>query len=559
MSNWNSQSRAGNNFALASAIGGRPWNWLLELCRPLNVSVQLVDQRLAPVLPSDGAASDELRRVLAVGASPLNAGLTTAIQTRETQFVAIGSLHAVCAPLLTDGKVAGALVIARTASSQGQPIEVARARLELVGSWLTAAVEGHLQSPAAPTSNLLPLFRVLGRTVEHGSDRDLVSLFAEALAVWHDIEAVGYVETAPGVFAQEVSLAGRTEPSRPLVLPPAAVPLALQLQRMPRADIEGSIPTSTQDVMVTTLSRGRGSPSWLLMLSGSLDDCEVQSLANYVAVLDASIARLAETAKADVTVALSRRLINGEADAGDVMVGALDELRQRLRASSVLLTVETQHGAPLLKTTSPPNAVLSPLAGPGPNTLTVVRREPGEHAMVLVLSRTEGPQFTPLEHQVAQAAAVVLEIWTRRVGEAGEGDTSVPGFGQTIEYLAKEALDRGTVVTAVVMSAGSPSGGRATEKWVDAIRRRMRQSDAVGMLPAGEIGLLLHDTTAAHAKAVTSRLQSAIGTAGDADSLPIRAIGFATRMPGQGVADGIVQDARLDAMNRSNGESRTGI
>ena len=87
----------------------------------------------------------------------------------------------------------------------------------------------------------------------------------------------------------------------------------------------------------------------------------------------------------------------------------------------------------------------------------------------------------------------------------------------------------------------------------------MRQSDAVGMLPAGEIGLLIHDTTAAHAKAVTRRLQSALVGTTDATASAIKAIGFATRMPGQGVADGIVQDARLNALNRSNGDSHTGM
>lgn len=557
MSNWNSPSRASSNLAFASAIAGRSWNWLVELCRPLNVSVQLVDERLAPALPLYRAAPDELRELVAAGVPALKAALSTAVQARRRQFVAIGSLHAVCTPLLTEGRVAGILVIGGTATSPGQGIEVARARLESVSSWLAAAVEGHLQSQAAPTGNLLPLFRVLGSTVEHGSDRELVSLFAEALAVWHDIEVVGYVETAPGVFVREVSLAGRTEPARPLVLPPAAVPPALQLERMPRADIEESMPASNQDVMVTTLSRGHGSPSWLLMLSGSLDACEAHSLANYVAVLDACVACAIEVAKTDVTVSMSRLLLGEEVDAGGV--AALEELRQRLRASPVVLTVESQHGAPLLRAASPPDAVLGPLSGPGPHHLSVVRREPGQHALVLELSRTDAPQFTPLEHQVAQAAAGVLEIWTRRAALGQGGDDSATGFGQTIELLAKEALERGTVVTAVVMSAGQASGTRPTKTWVEAIRRRMRQSDAVGALPAGEIGLLLQDTTAAHAEAVTRRLQSAIGGAGDPDSVAIKAIGFATRMPGQGPADGIVQDARFNAMNRSNCDSQPGI
>jgi hypothetical protein len=423
-----------------------------------------------------------------------------------------------------------------------------------VASWLTSAVEGHLASQALAAGNLLPLIRVLDSTVEQGSDRELVRIFAEALAVWHDIEVIGYIETAPGVFVREVSLAGRTHAVRPLVLPPSAVPPALQLTRMPRADIEGPAPTSTQDVVVTALSRRQGSSSWLLALSGSLDGCEMQSLSNYVAVLDVSIGRAIESSKAAVTGVLSQQLMGGDDDARVVTSEALEELRHRLNASSVLLTVESHRGAPLLQVMSPSDSSASASDGADAQQLTVSRREGGQYAMMLTLSRANGPQFTPLEHHVAQAAAAVLEVWTRKVA-AGVSDKGVPGFGETIEQLAKEALERGTVVTAVVISAGQSSGVPKTE-WVEEIRRRMRQTDTVGMLPAGEIGLLLQDTTTAHAKAVTRRLQTVLGGIADTESPAIKAIGFATRMPGQGVADGIVQDARLNAIDRSNGDSR---
>jgi GGDEF domain-containing protein len=78
----------------------------------------------------------------------------------------------------------------------------------------------------------------------------------------------------------------------------------------------------------------------------------------------------------------------------------------------------------------------------------------------------------------------------------------------------------------------------------------MRQSDVVGVLRPGEVGLLLPDTTAAHAAAVASRLRSALGAIAASRS-SIKAIGFATRMPGEGVAEGILNDARANAQPRS--------
>ena len=77
----------------------------------------------------------------------------------------------------------------------------------------------------------------------------------------------------------------------------------------------------------------------------------------------------------------------------------------------------------------------------------------------------------------------------------------------------------------------------------------MRQSDVVGVLRPGEVGLLLPDTTASHAAAVARRLRAALGALA-AQRSSIRAIGFATRMPGEGMADGILNDARANALRR---------
>jgi hypothetical protein len=74
---------------------------------------------------------------------------------------------------------------------------------------------------------------------------------------------------------------------------------------------------------------------------------------------------------------------------------------------------------------------------------------------------------------------------------------------------------------------------------------------------AGEVGLLLPDTTAAHASAVARRLRSALSALAASRS-SIRAIGFATRVPGEGVAEGILNDARANALRRpANGAVRS--
>jgi hypothetical protein len=151
---------------------------------------------------------------------------------------------------------------------------------------------------------------------------------------------------------------------------------------------------------------------------------------------------------------------------------------------------------------------------------------------------------------MALVAAELLADW---VGKPTISDASdaVTVFGRTIERLASEALDRGLAVTAVVVATNGAAPG-ASQAFVDELRRQMRQSDIVGVLRPGEVGLLLPDTTAAHATAVARRLRAALGALAASRS-SIRAIGFATRMPGEGAADGILSDARANAARRGNG------
>jgi hypothetical protein len=75
------------------------------------------------------------------------------------------------------------------------------------------------------------------------------------------------------------------------------------------------------------------------------------------------------------------------------------------------------------------------------------------------------------------------------------------------------------------------------------------------MLAEGEIGLLMHDTTAQHAKTIASRLRTVVD--GLPGTEPIL-IGVATRVPGLPILDGIVREARTDALNNRNTDRNAG-
>ena len=76
------------------------------------------------------------------------------------------------------------------------------------------------------------------------------------------------------------------------------------------------------------------------------------------------------------------------------------------------------------------------------------------------------------------------------------------------------------------------------------------------MLSEGEIGLLMHDTTAQHAKAIASRLRAVVDGLPGTDPI---LIGVATRVPGLPMSNGIVREARADALSSRSTDRTAGI
>ena len=540
--------------AFSVLVGGRSWDWLRELCRPLGVQAQLLDESGTPLLPPEtpsGQATPALRELAARPERPLQSAVTMALQTRAPQDVQLEGTDILCTPLVVDGRRLGVLAVARP--PRPMPVPVSSEQLGTVCGWLAGAVERHLSSAPAGPDNLAALHKVLQHVVQGGTDRDLVAVFAEALALWHDIETVGYIETAPGVFLRAASLAGRTVEDRPIVFPTQAMPAELRVTRIPQTDINGMESAGPGDVLVTTLARGTGNGSWLLTMSGAIDACDPQVLGNYISALDMAVALATAASRTRVAMLLSNRLSSSPGESASGFEGALDAVRAALAATAASFAVESGGRRAVYHAGSADVAVA---AGEPDRARLIVRRDvAGSAAATLTLVRADQQHFTPLEHSMGLVAAELLGDWAGKPAGA-EIHEAATVFGRTIERLASEALERGLAVTAVVVATSGSAPG-ASQAFVDELRRQMRQSDVVGVLRPGEVGLLLPDTTAAHASAVARRLRSALGALAAARS-SIRAIGFATRVPGEGVGEGILNDARANALRRpANGAARS--
>jgi len=532
------------------AIRDRSWDWLLELRRRLKVEMLVVDSRPAVLLPvASGDQPASLLSMLEHGEGPLLSAIATALRSRTPQVLELHGLQIVCLAIAVDRGASGALLVGRTIPPR-QDAGASRAQLELVASWLSTAVEAHIISPPAfPSSGLnrvAPLARLLGLAAERESDRELIRLFGEAVAVWHDIEVCGYVETSNGTFARDVALPGTRRGERPAAIPGVGLPDSTELTRLPQGHLDRFGLPVNSDVLMKIFRRGDGR-SWLLVFTGIIDSYDLQRLGAYVALLELALSLSATAVMTRVVTAVSRRLADVEG-APETRAGlALEELRTALGAASATLRIESSGGTPLLRVTQPDG---SAAAAEGPFRLVLVKRSERHYTTTVSLARHESLQFTPRDYDAATAAATMFELWAPAVfsGAAGrrERRAASRGFQEDLERSAREAVERGLPVAVVVLlirDAVSLPG--STQRWVAGIRGQMRASDVAGMLAEGEIGLLMHDAEAEQAKTIAERLRVVVGGTPGHESI---LIGVASRAPGQGAADGIVRDARADAV-----------
>jgi hypothetical protein len=542
------------------AVRSRSWDWLLELRRRLKVDIQLVDDRQTALLPfAAGGPAPSLSGLWEQREPVMVSAVTSALQTRVPQSVAWHGLQMICIALTVERSTSGVLVLGRMLP-HGQDSEASRAQLELVGSWLSTAVEAHLLSPpalhASGVNRIAPLAKLLTTAAENESDRELVRLFGEAVAVWHDIEVSGYIEMSDGTFAREVSLPGARRGERPATIPAMGLPDSAELTRLPQGHLDRFGLPVNNDAYVSQLRRGNGR-AWLLVFTGAIDAYDLQRLVAYVALLDVALAFALAEATTQCVSSMTKRLADVEDTPETRASLALEELRHVLGGASAALTIESSSGPLLLRASTP-----SIQSGESVKTLrlTVVNRSDRHYTTTVSVGRAEGLPFTPQDYGIVSAAADLLTAWASsfRVSPSrSDRRSGSPGFHEVMERSAREAVDRGAPVTAVVLlirdAVLSPG---STQRWVAGMRGQMRPSDLAGMLAEGEIGLLMHDTTAQHAKSIASRLRTVVDGLPGTDPI---LIGVATRVPGLPMVDGIVREARADALSSRGTEVNVAI
>jgi GGDEF domain-containing protein len=535
-----------DRFQFGSAVRSRSWDWLFALRKRLNVEVQLVDDAQAPLLTAPGG-SEAVDSLLSGHEPGVRLAISTAIRTRTPQAAGANRLQTVVVPVMLDRIVSGALVVARPVPVDDPAV---RGQLELIGFWLTNAIEAHLQSPPAAQGDLdrlSALCQLLDDVSARRSDRDMVGTFIETLAVWHDLEGYGYVDAVNG-FVRDVALPGADTTQSPAVIAHAALPELDTITRLARSDVERLGFAGGGDVALARV--GEGEDAWLIAIAGPIESDEVQRLSLYVSLLDQAVARATQTAAAEVLAALSRQLLADSGNPEEQARQAIREVQAALGLTSAAFTVTSRTGSALLHVGSTFTAA-DLAAGSGAGKVVIIRRDPQQYAMAFVADWSPDHHVTPQEGHVTRVVADLLESWVRQLvrqsPRIGDRRATRRGFDEVLERFAQDAVQSGIPVTAVVLSFGDAAfSPDVTQARVASLREHVRGGDLVGRLGEGDVGVLLHDAVATQAEAVVRRMRQLL----ERDIIKEHgqvAIGMATRRPGDPTTGALAQEARQRA------------
>jgi hypothetical protein len=132
-------------FDLESSANRQQWGWLFDLPHRLNVVIEVVDPQYVPVFSAvSTAAAAVIRQMLTSVESSLRSAISTVMHSTAQRSMAVKVRSGVLRP-----GVDCVLVLARELAG-GDSAAECRQDLELIGSWLTAAIEANFaKSPGA--------------------------------------------------------------------------------------------------------------------------------------------------------------------------------------------------------------------------------------------------------------------------------------------------------------------------------------------------------------------------------------------------------------------------
>jgi hypothetical protein len=526
---------------LEGPVNGQSWEWLFDLPLRLNVVVELIDDRQAPVFPPRATpAATTVRRFITEREPALMAAIADARRVSPTSRVVVDGFQALCVRMAS----LGVLVLA------AEPIDKSADEgwrdLELVGSWLVQAIEASVTAPPDALSvelyRMASLRRILTDAVSRTSVRKVIGAFVEALGVWDDVRVDAYAPCATRGFFRYVSPMAAPVGWGPLDLDETIAPRANRMTRCSHGDLERiGLGAESGDVLVLRIPIH--DVSWVLLFSGRIDEPEQVRLALYADMLRESLNQVTATATDRVVAPIAQDAL----PPNDLLIDATQALIKQLAASvgcyqsAVVVTAAGRQTLAVGQT-----ELLHELRDRDrPDRLVVTSSDP-RSSMTAVLAR-EQPRFTAFERALVQAAVSALHPNVQRAidnSRQGERRQQFRPVDRMLDELAAETVGAGQPASVIVVSVDATAlEPGVLQAWVGRVRQHLRAGDIAGILSHTEIAVLLSDASADDAAVVAARLKQVLQS-DDAGALVTPVFRTTTRMPEAAFEGSLVDAAR---------------
>ena len=527
------------------ATASRPWGWLAALADRLHVDLQLVDASYAPISLAPVPAPNDLLDLLRTGVPSLRTAIAAALRGGSPPEVSIDDRHIACCAL-GEGEN-GVLIVSRTAPPGTQP----RRELSLIANWLAAGIAAHVQSPfVGDDETLSRVSSMLGILIAAGahSDRALLTDFADTLAIWHDIEVRGYIQTRDAAFQLEVALPGIDRQKLPPVLSAGVVPVSgesVELHRMDPRRLDLAI---ADDLLMARI--GSLEHPWLVAFCSAtpIEPSLLSRLELYVRVLHDLLGRAAADSPDRVAGRLLKLLCDGGADPRTAADRAIGEVRMLTGATQAAIRLTAPEGQVLLRAGD--TQLLESEAASSDITNAVA---PGV-TMNLRVKLPNGHSLTPLDRTALVASADAFTAWGRHevTGLRNERRSTTRSFADAVDRIVRDVLAKGGSVAVVLMAVARPYQTADLATRAAGLRGLVRPPDMVGAISNSEIALLLHDVSHDQAVIVTERLRRTLDAAPSASGRLVTGVGVAVRQAGSVPNGSVLQEARANALARTD-------
>ncbi len=386
---------------------------------------------------------------------------------------------------------------------------------------------------AAELQQLSSFYRLLNQAAAARSEREIIRVLVEALAVWQDVESWAYFADVTGRFVLDVSLPGSDLARVPTFIDQSRLPIGVSTPaKVSLSELEALGFTGFPQLLISRI-QVRGATDWLVVTDDHGDADGAARLGVYVQAVVQTLSEADAIHASRLTWAMLEHLL----PAGDSLVhaaqGALDALASSVDAA-VWLTVVSKDGAPMLTAGDFMSVLARPVPTRAPGVLVIPVDIAGPHHATIGVRRLDDRLLTGRDEQLLRLAASTLSTWLSgaidRLSTENERREHPHPFDQVLKRHIDDAMVHGQDISVIVVSLG-PDLPRAdvVHDYVARIRRELRPADMAGRLSSGLIGVFLPGTTAGHARVVIERLRHIL----DADpNSGMRASIALARLPG---------------------------